>query len=652
MIITSTSLSSVSIFPNNSITNFVHKLPSPIHLDVSRSYSIALRSISIHFKLPNRARRIGYIKVHLKELDHYPNQANGRESDCLAKILLPHQSLENQNTLQTHHILVDIPLPLTLPIVESLDRLSFYFTNEDNTALEVIGGDIPTVITSNIEEMEFQDKLTIQLNPAYSNDTHPTNRNDEFTTLLPSSLKFEDQEWEAALYSIIVPPKVIIINEYKASFYTHINPPSKQKYHKTPNPPPMHPKPKPKKPPMSPKPKPKKPNLSSMTPRPGPKPIPTNPKPKKSKQHPPTTPKPKKPKPHPPVTPKPKKIKSHPPMTPKPKKTKPVHTTTKPRKSPKHPPLVPKPKKTKPARQPSTPQTIHTPIHQSSSQTLKANQSQTTPKHPPVFQPLEASHIAPTSSSLPTTSSKPKSSHQEANLVSATSKPNKAKKTHKPRNFRLHLDQPHQNRQQDNFQSFKKPVVEGSQRRVLFDFVSFLRRLGLTVNANNNTLKVSIGRGSISSGTLTLNGYLCELMGIPTNNSGNQSFFISMGQSITITNTFKTPFPPTMINQIVAISDVFGESVVGGQMEKIMSIIPCKTVGFYTSEGYNIHPIPFPSFKTISKNRFSSISIKLRTMSGDKISFKPMYQNAPEDASVHHVNDGITFTIVLRRKMF
>jgi len=87
-------------------------------------------------------------------------------------------------------------------------------------------------------------------------------------------------------------------------------------------------------------------------------------------------------------------------------------------------------------------------------------------------------------------------------------------------------------------------------------------------------------------------------------------------------------------------------------MEKIMSIIPCKTVGFYTSEGYNIHPIPFPSFKTISKNRFSSISIKLRTMSGDKISFKPMYQNAPEDASVHHVNDGITFTIVLRRKMF
>ena len=142
-------------------------------------------------------------------------------------------------------------------------------------------------------------------------------------------------------------------------------------------------------------------------------------------------------------------------------------------------------------------------------------------------------------------------------------------------NFNTQSDEPRRvrrstTRNQGNITNsvFQRPVLRQEHEKMLKDFVNYLHHdCGLTVKKNNNKLKVSIKQGGISSGTLTLNGYMCDVFGISPNATGGQSFFMKRGQVVTITNTFETLISPSIVNQVVATSNIFGESIVGNQHE-------------------------------------------------------------------------------------
>ena len=204
--ITSISNASLSKFPNNTCTQFVHKFPAPIDLNPFESHSICLKSIAIHLKFEsasNGYEKSGYIKVHLKELN--PQAASlATESQCLARIPLPSsQAHEDLNSEDTYWYEIDNPVPISLNIGSVLDQLSFTITDADNNILPLTTGP-PTILNLTVQEMKYEDRFSIAANPQYSVSTFSDNSNSDFHVKFPSPIELGDN-WEVALHSIVIP---------------------------------------------------------------------------------------------------------------------------------------------------------------------------------------------------------------------------------------------------------------------------------------------------------------------------------------------------------------------------------------------------------------------------------------------------------------
>lgn len=216
--ISSLSNASLKKYPNNTLSKFTHILPKTIKLDKNLQHTISLTSISLSHNLTHSEgeKYLGFVKVHLKELNPQTTPNQGDEQ-CVARI--PYPKRDKNKTTFDHEFRNPVPIPLTN--VEQIQKLSYLITDEHNQQLKLADG-ITTVINIVIEEMKYQDRFTITVNPSYSRSVYQFNNAGDFRTHFPSEIEL-DNTWEVALHSLIIPYSIIpetseLINEHLAIY--------------------------------------------------------------------------------------------------------------------------------------------------------------------------------------------------------------------------------------------------------------------------------------------------------------------------------------------------------------------------------------------------------------------------------------------------
>ncbi len=230
--ITSLSNASLNVYPNNSLTKFIHQLPLPIEFDQTQHHTIELKSISLDFKLENKEKSVSFIKIHLEELDPRLSSQDG-DGQCLARIPFSiavkpkkqeaeeEESEEEEEEEEDFFKLSDWweavhPIAIPLTHISRLDKLSYFITDENNQQLELKTG-VSTVINVLICEMKYQDHFTITLNPSVSKDSFTRNVNNNFYTSFPSEINL-GSGWEVALHSVIVPYGIHVEPKYAVTY--------------------------------------------------------------------------------------------------------------------------------------------------------------------------------------------------------------------------------------------------------------------------------------------------------------------------------------------------------------------------------------------------------------------------------------------------
>jgi len=197
--VTSLSNASLDVYPNNSLTKFVHQLPIPIEFDQTQDHTIELRSISLAFDLKYDLDHVSFVKLHVEELDQR-NSSHKGDARCLARIPFSSSHKGEDKTLW-HEFRHPIAIPLTH--ISRLDKLSYLLTDEHNQQLDLKSG-VTTVLNILIREMKHQDHFSITLNPTVSEAMFSKNVNNDFRTSFPSDIEL-GPGWEVALHSVIVP---------------------------------------------------------------------------------------------------------------------------------------------------------------------------------------------------------------------------------------------------------------------------------------------------------------------------------------------------------------------------------------------------------------------------------------------------------------
>lgn len=207
--ITSLSNASLHLFPDNTLTNFVHYLPESIPLATNHRAHIALCRITLSSHLTDgEDKQVGYIKIHLKELNPQ-TLASDSDGQCLAR--LPYSAFEKQNDqFATSTYSVPNPVFISLTRIPILSRLSFSITDQYNKPLELSPGP-PTVIDCLLDTM--QNNFSVTLGPSTSVHLFPENKNMDFRVQFPSPIDLT-HDWEVALHSVIVPSGTFVEGDY------------------------------------------------------------------------------------------------------------------------------------------------------------------------------------------------------------------------------------------------------------------------------------------------------------------------------------------------------------------------------------------------------------------------------------------------------
>jgi len=207
--IISTSNSSLDSHPNNTLTKFVHVLPEPLLLN--KPHCIALTKISLSHKVKKsrQLKKLGFIKIHLEELNPHERAIDSANSQCIALAPYP-KEIEERATIFWHF--VENPIFIDIPYLGTLRQLTFSLTDQDNTALILEPG-AATVISLAVKEMNFHSQFTVVASAATSSMLFANNRHDLFTTSFTSPISL-DGEWEVALHSITV-PKGLTLGDYQ-----------------------------------------------------------------------------------------------------------------------------------------------------------------------------------------------------------------------------------------------------------------------------------------------------------------------------------------------------------------------------------------------------------------------------------------------------
>lgn len=269
-LITSLSNASLDKFPDNSLTKFSHRLPKVVTFTKGNATFISLRSIAINYKLQDVSTNVGYIKVHLHELQPKTSTYTGDEK-CLARIPLPppesiaaahgrkkrksravpeyeegdvvtltaadsvsfipdlgeywRQKEESERRRKrdlevhdsnTYWYEFDAPVTHLLSNTNSLPELNFFITDSSNRQLLLHNGSA-TVLNIAIQEMAYVDHFTVAASPYVTHSEFPANRSNDFRMALPSAMSLQG-EWEVALHSVLVPRGVALDTELHCKF--------------------------------------------------------------------------------------------------------------------------------------------------------------------------------------------------------------------------------------------------------------------------------------------------------------------------------------------------------------------------------------------------------------------------------------------------
>ena len=208
--ITSLSNASLQRYPSNTLTKFTHFLPSPVLLPPPKSFCIALRSLSLCCKLKKKSQEVGFIKIHLAELNPRTSPALG-DDQCLARV-----PFLKCRTSQTFWYDITHPIPIQLTNCSSIQEFNFLITDEENNQLQLEDGPT-TVLTLELTEMMYADQFSITCNPYDSIDYRETNSNIDFHTFLPRAMNL-DSEWEVALHNVVIPKRTQIDDYFFVQF--------------------------------------------------------------------------------------------------------------------------------------------------------------------------------------------------------------------------------------------------------------------------------------------------------------------------------------------------------------------------------------------------------------------------------------------------
>ena len=215
-LITSLSNSSLKEYPHNTLTNFIHRLPSPIELTPGQPHSIALRTFAFTTNIKSLTN-VGYIKVHLRELNPQFSAEEG-DSQCLARVPITNLSkVEEDSTVDSFFYEFDHPVRVDLSEHTHLEQLSFFITDEKNKQLQIPSG-VSTVVNMEIEDTISLGHFALTANPQYSIDVFVNNKNQDFRLLLPGPIQV-DSNWEVALHSVIVPQSVDVSIRAELEFH-------------------------------------------------------------------------------------------------------------------------------------------------------------------------------------------------------------------------------------------------------------------------------------------------------------------------------------------------------------------------------------------------------------------------------------------------
>jgi hypothetical protein len=195
--------SSLDLYPDNTLTKYTHRLPSPIIVPPNLSASIAVSCLVIHtqFKEPSK---IGYIKIHLSQLAPQiaPSQS---DAQVLARIPFEKESISPV----WHRIEEPIFYPLTN--ISTIYELSFLITDENNKQLPLSDG--PTsIIYLELRMSQYSASFSMTLSSSVSKELYSDNSLSSWRTELPESISL-DPSWEVALYGVHVPSAVILKNK-------------------------------------------------------------------------------------------------------------------------------------------------------------------------------------------------------------------------------------------------------------------------------------------------------------------------------------------------------------------------------------------------------------------------------------------------------
>ena len=207
--ITSLSNASLDTHPGNTLTKFTHVLPKVIPL--GKPHCIALKKIVLSHALKTGSRRVGFIKIHLSQLNsqNYISGAQGDHSRCLAQIQYPQEIGSHESTFS--HI-VDNPLFIDIPHLGSLTQLSFLITDEHDKQLALERG-VATLIETEVQEMEWKSQFNLVINANDSKHLFANNTQSSFNTAFTSPIQLKG-EWEVALHSVIV-PKGLTVGDFE-----------------------------------------------------------------------------------------------------------------------------------------------------------------------------------------------------------------------------------------------------------------------------------------------------------------------------------------------------------------------------------------------------------------------------------------------------
>lgn len=205
--ILSLSNASLSRYPNNSLTSFIHHLPTPIR-SKDKQYCIALTSLVIHNALKNSDDNVGFLKVHLAQL-HAQEGPRASDAKCLARVPFQPASGDDDTSVARWHLLEN-PIFLPLQPLDVIDEFAFLITDQDNNQLPLKFGPA-TVINLELRNMEYASTFSLSIDADLSRNLYSDNTTTRWRTELPRSMKL-GPGWEAALHSVHVPRALYMEN--------------------------------------------------------------------------------------------------------------------------------------------------------------------------------------------------------------------------------------------------------------------------------------------------------------------------------------------------------------------------------------------------------------------------------------------------------